>query len=143
MFKNSAGVLLVLGALVIVAVPSVCAQDRVSVAESPGASAVGVRSLLAWRDTGAVRSPLRLTNPGPWHLSSKGDAGAQPAANKKEGGKAMWITIAASAAVVSLAVMLAPGEAPIPMNPSRRSGNCTSFYRPGGLQTISGYTCSR
>jgi hypothetical protein len=43
-------------------------------------------------------------------------------------------------AAVSVAVALAPREAPIPP-PGRTRGGCTSFVRWGTLQTVSGYTC--
>jgi hypothetical protein len=74
------------------------------------------------------------------HLASADEAGAQKAAKKKDGRKAMWITIAASAVGVALAMKFAP-EAEIPTTPSYGAYKCTMFYRPGGLVTTSGYTC--
>ena len=82
---------------------------------------------------------IRLTDSGRHSASAKED-GARRTAKKRDGRKAMWITIAASVAGVALAMRFAP-EAPIPTTPSSGLYKCTSFYRPGTLMTTSGYTC--
>jgi len=124
MCKRHASALLLVGALTVVRVASLSAHEETS----------GVVS-----QNGPAGSMFRLPNPEAWRLSTD-DAGAQSTKKEKVGRKAMWITIAASVAAVSVAVAMAPREAPIPP-PGRTSGGCASFVRWGTLQTVSGYTC--
>jgi len=79
----------------------------------------------------------RAATPAP--LRAHNDDGT-PRTAKKSGRKGMWITIAASAAGLTTAMLMAPKEAPIPTNPTS-SYQCTSFARWGTLMTSSGYTC--
>ena len=137
MTKQLTGVLIVSGLLSAFNAPVLLAQVNDVVQPSAANGGQMVQARLA---SNAERSRLSLPSPDTWHLASSDQAGPQPAAKKKEGRKAMWILLGASAALVTATVMLAPGEAPIPATPSS-NWRCTSFYRPGTLMTTSGYTC--
>jgi hypothetical protein len=140
MFKSLVSVLFVFSALTVVCVASLSAQEKPSLAGLQVVSAGGEQTGHSGLEYvgGAERwMPRRIV--GAADRSSKDDAGSPRTAKKRDGRKAMWITLAASAAAIALAVRFAP-EAQIPATPSR-SFTCTSFYRPGTLQTVSGYTC--
>ena len=135
-----------LSVVAVFAAPSMAplsAQEKSAPVVSPAAFPGGSRFLLEQLQTIAEGTRITASRPGPSVPSLSSSAQTpQPAEAKKKGGrKIVWITLAASVAAVSVAAALAP-EAPIPTTPSRTSGGCTNFYRPGTLMTTSGYTCT-
>src|SRR5688572_30339337 len=109
MSKRHAGVLLLVGALTVGRVAPLWAQGDSS----------GVVPL-----AGRAGSMFRVSSHETLRQSTD-DAGAQSPRKEGMGRRGMWITIAASVAAVSVAVAMAPREAPIP-GPGRTSGGCTS-----------------
>jgi len=137
MTKHLKGVVIAIALLGVFDIPVLSAQ----VSDTSRSSAHnGGRIVHERLTTNTGRSGLSMPGLDTWHLSASDQAAPQPAAKKKEGRKAMWILLGASAAIITATVMFAPGEAPIPATPSS-NWRCTSFYRPGTLMTTSGYTC--